>query len=250
MLALLLDEARRTAVDMGPIALVVVLFQTAIARRRPIAMGRIVLGAVHIFLGLTLLRVGLAESLVPMGAVIAEHLAAGVGFAAGTGWVGYAWLCAFAAALGLCATLVEPALIAVANHVQELTGGALRTRTLRVVVAVGVAAGLLVGVLRIASGVPLWPALVVTLLVIGLLCWRAPREIVPLALDSGAVATSVVTVPLIASFGIALAHALPGRDPLMDGFGLILMALLLPTVSVLAFAQLQTWWTRQGETGE
>lgn len=249
MLALLLEAARLTAIDIAPIALVVVLFQAGVARRRPARLGPMLVGAIHVFVGLTLFRVGLAESLVPMGAALAEQLAVRVVAAEGA-WLPYGQLCAFAALLGLTATLIEPALIAVANQVQQLTGGAVRAGPLRLAVAVGMAAGLLGGVLRIASGVPLLPVVAALLLGIALLSWRAPRELVPLALDSGAVATSVVTVPLLVAFGIALARALPGRDPLVDGFGLALMGLLLPMVSVLAFATLSARRTRPIDTGE
>jgi len=75
------------------------------------------------------------------------------------------------------------------------------------------------------------------MLLVAVLVLGAPRLMVPLALDSGAIATSVVTVPLIAAYGIALAETLPGRSVLADGFGLIIMALVGPSVTVLAFAQ-------------
>lgn len=238
MLALLVEEARLTALDVGPIALVVVLFQAGVARRWPARPGRVLLGAVHVCVGLTLFRVGLEESLIPMGSALAEQLAARVASAPGGAWRPYGELCAFAALLGLTATLIEPALIAVAGQVQQISGGTIRAGALRLAIAAGVSAGLLGGVLRIATGVPLLPVVAILLLTIALLCWRAPRELVPLALDGGAVATSVATVPLIVAFGIALAAALPDREVLTDGFGLILLALLAPMASVLAFARL------------
>ena len=64
----------------------------------------------------------------------------------------------------------------------------------------------------------------------------APRALVPLALDSGAVATSVVTVPIIAAYGVAVAETLPGRSGLADGFGMIVLAMICSGISVLAAA--------------
>ena len=66
----------------------------------------------------------------------------------------------------------------------------------------------------------------------------APRLIVPLAYDSGGVTTSTVTVPLVAALGLGLATTVPGRSPLLDGFGLIALASLFPMITVMAYAQL------------
>jgi hypothetical protein len=69
--------------------------------------------------------------------------------------------------------------------------------------------------------------------------------IVPLAYDSGGVTTSTVTVPLVAALGLGLASTVPGRSPVLDGFGLIAFASLFPIISVLGYAQLAQWKTRR-----
>jgi len=66
----------------------------------------------------------------------------------------------------------------------------------------------------------------------------APKMIIPLAYDSGGVTTSTVTVPLVAALGLGLSETVPGRNPLIDGFGLIAFASLFPIMSVMAYAQL------------
>src|SRR5690606_41641300 len=132
----------------------------------------------------------------------------------------------------------------------DLSGGTVRPLTLRIVVAAGVAGGLLIGTVRIISGIPFEWVLTLLVIVIALLVAGAPRAVVPLALDSGAIATSVVTVPLIAAYGIALAETLPDRSVLIDGFGLIIMALLGPAVALLLFAQayrIYQNWLKRGE---
>lgn len=242
MIDRLVEEALLTAHDIVPIAVVVAAFQAGIIREQPANLRRILIGLLYVFVGLTLFRLGLADSLVPIGGLMAEQLARP---AAGGTASRHLWLYGFAAAIGLVATLIEPTVIAVADRVRDLTGGALRPWALRLAVALGVAAGLALGTVRIVVGFPA-PYLFVPLIgLIAVLAATAPRAIVPLAFDSGAMATSVVTVPLIAAFGLALAETLPGRDPLTDGFGLILLALLGPMASVLAFAQLQAWRHRR-----
>lgn len=227
-----------TLLDAAPVALVVGLFQAAVLRRRPAHLSRVLIGAGYVVVGLALFRLGLEWSFLPIGADLSDRLTApgldGAAHAAPS-WTGFAWLYLFAATLGFATTMVEPTLTAVAQRVGDLTGGTLRPLTLRLVVAAGVAAGLLLGTLRIVVGVPL-PLVVAALIgLIILLVAVAPRPLMPLAFDCGGFATSVVTVPMVAAFGVGVATAMPGRDPLSDGFGVVLFALLGPVASVLAF---------------
>jgi hypothetical protein len=253
MIGHLTAEALATLKDVVPVAIVVAFFQLVVVRRPPANLTGILIGVGYVLLGLTLFRVGLSLSLLPVGSFMAEQLTragAARGADAAAGWHDYLWLYLFVAAIGLAATLIEPSLKAVAERVRAITGGAIRPWSLRLVIASGVALGLLLGTLRIVVGFPMEYVVVPLLAAIAILALSAPRAIVPLALDSGAMATSVVTVPMISAFGVTLAATVPGRSPLTDGFGLILLALLLPVVSLLAFAQLQAWQRRPPEGGE
>lgn len=228
-----------TLLDAAPVALVVFVFQAFVLRRRPPHLSRVLIGAGYVVLGFALFRLGLAWSLLPIGADLSDRLTAPAIAAAGEAavtWRSFLWLYVFAATLGFATTMVEPALTAIAERVGVLTGGSLRPLTLRLVVAAGVSVGLLVGTLRIVVGLPLPFAVAALVGLVAGLVVLAPRQLVPLAFDCGGFATSVVTVPMVAAFGVGVATAVPGRDPLTDGFGVILFALLCPVASVLAFA--------------
>lgn len=244
------EEASNTLYDVAPIAVLLAAFQLAVARRRPPRLKSILAGAVYLIVGLTLFRVGLAESLIPVGETMARQLIRPVVAQAAEGWWRHLPLYAFAALIGLAAALIEPTLIAVADRVRDLTGGALPAWTLRLLVALGVAAGLLLGTARIVLGIPLEHVVAVLVGGIALLASAAPRAIVPLALDGGGMATSVVTVPMIAAFALAVADALPGRTSLTDGFGIVVLALLLPAATLLAFANLQAMRRKRPRPGD
>jgi hypothetical protein len=111
-------------------------------------------------------------------------------------------------------------------------------------VATGVAIGLLLGTLRTLLGIPMELVVSVIVIVLALLSWNAPRELGPIAIDCGGMATSVVVVPLIAAFGVAVADTIPGRDPIRDGFGMIVLALLMPGMVVLAVARIEARFIR------
>jgi hypothetical protein len=155
----------------------------------------------------------------------------------------YFWVYAFAFAIGFSTTVAEPALIAVARKAEELSGGAIHAWGLRIAVALGVAIGISLGAYRIVVGTPLQFFIMGGYVVVILQTLFAPRLIVPLAYDSGGVTTSTVTVPLVAALGLGLAESIPGRSPLIDGFGLIAFASLFPMITVMTYAQISQWWS-------
>ena len=147
--------------------------------------------------------------------------------------------------------VAEPSLIAVAIKANDVSGGVVGVWGLRVAVAVGVAAGVALGAYRIVTGGSLHLFIMAGYIIVLLQTLRAPRAILPLAYDSGGVTTSTVTVPLVAALGLGLASTIPGRSPLIDGFGLIAFASVFPIISVLGYAQLSSWWHRRvGERRE
>ncbi len=164
-------------------------------------------------------------------------------------WNDYLLVYAFAAGIGFATTVAEPSLIAVALKAEEVSGGAVRAWGLRIAVAVGVALGVALGCLRIVTGTPLPWYIIAAYVVVIVQTFRSSRTIVPLAYDSGGVTTSTVTVPVVAALGLGLAATVPGRSPLIDGFGLIAFASVFPIMSVLGYSIAATWIGRRRGTG-
>ncbi|RKZ58539.1 MAG: DUF1538 domain-containing protein, partial [Gammaproteobacteria bacterium] len=160
-------------------------------------------------------------------------------------WQDYYWVYIFAFAIGAGTTIAEPALIAVAMKANEVSGGAIGVWGLRIAVAIGVAFGLALGSYRIVVGVPMHYFIITGYVIVVIQTFFSPKLIVPLAYDSGGVTTSTVTVPLVAALGLGLAETVPGRSPLIDGFGLIAFASLCPIISVMAYAQLSEFKDRR-----
>lgn len=107
--------------------------------------------------------------------------------------------------------------------------------------SIGVAVGISLGTFRIVSGIDLYMFIIAGYVVVIIQTIFSPKLIIGLAYDSGGVTTSTVTVPLVTALGIGLASSIPGRNPLMDGFGLIAFASLFPIMAVLAYAQFAEW---------
>lgn len=232
-----------TSLDVLPIILFIFLFQVFVIRQPIRDLRRLVAGIAFTILGLGLFLVGLEQALFPLGRLMAEQLthpeflvqgATNVDFH----WSNYSWVYVFAFAIGFATTIAEPALLAVAMKANETSGGAIHVWGLRVAVAIGVAVGVSLGCFRIITGLPLQGFILVGYIIVVVQTIWSPRLIIPLAYDSGGVTTSTVTVPLITALGLGLAETVPGRSPLLDGFGLVAFASLFPIISVLAYAQL------------
>ena len=238
-----------TVLDVAPIVAVLVLFQLAVLRRRLPNARRLAAGFVFVLLGLALFLVGLEKALFPIGETMARQLTApeaigNPGLGGGVDWRDYLWVYAFGAAIGFATTIAEPSLIAVALKAEEVSGGAVRAWGLRITVAVGVATGVSVGCFRIVTGTPLPWYIIAAYIIVIALTFRSSKTIVPLAYDSGGVTTSTVTVPVVAALGLGLAAGIPGRSPLIDGFGLIAFASVFPIMAVLGYAIAASWWNR------
>ncbi len=231
-----------TVLDVLPIAVILLAFQTLVIRRKPANLRRILVGFFYVILGLSLFLVGLQEALFPLGRTMAEMLTNPefLGIASGDAarWTKFIWVYVFAAAIGFATTVAEPALIAVALKAEDVSGGTLRAFELRIAVAVGVAIGVGIGAYRIVSGTPLQYYIMAGYALVIIQTFLASKYIIPLAYDSGGVTTSTVTVPVVTALGLGLATAIPGRNPLVDGFGLIAFASVFPVVSVLGYDML------------
>jgi hypothetical protein len=229
--------------DLTPIVLVIFFFQ-AIVLKRPLAE-LIVLteGAILVVVGLTLFVYGLELALFPIGETLA-HALARKGSAA--------WLVIFAFFLGFGTTIAEPALIAVASEAATAASvaGAIADSEnarasymlgLRLTVACSVGVALVIGIARIIAGWSLPRMIIAGYVIVVLITFLAPAEIVGIAYDSGGVTTSTVTVPLVTALGVGLASSLGGRNPMTDGFGLIAFASLMPMIFVMSYGMLVTW---------
>lgn len=233
----LLKKTWAAAKDLIPIILVVVFFQSVVIRQPFPEIGEVIFGILIVIIGLMLFIEGLEIGLFPIGETMAYSLVKkGSLF----------WLMLFSFALGFSTTIAEPALIAVAKEASIVSSGAgliennqevldLYAMGLRLTVAFSVGLAIVIGVLRILKGWPLHYFIIGGYVLVMLMTTIAPNEIIGLAYDAGGVTTSTITVPLVTALGVGLATVIKGRNPLLDGFGLIAFASLLPMIFVMGY---------------
>ncbi len=231
-----------TCVDILPIILLITLFQLLVLKQPIPNLKKLITGGIYVVIGLSLFILGLELALFPMGRIMAEQLAVTalpetVSGAHTIVWTDFFWAYLFAALIGFATTIAEPSLIAVAIKANEVSGGTIKQWGLRVTVAIGVAVGLALGTFRLVTGTPLYIYILAGYLIVIVQTFFTPKSIIPLAYDSGGVTTSTVTVPIVTALGLGLSASIPGRNPAIDGFGLIAFASLFPIITVLGYAQ-------------
>ena len=226
--------------DLAPIFVVIAFFQIVVLQQPFPDIGKVLVGTVCVVLGLVFFIQGLETGLFPLGEAMAGAFARRGSALA---------LFAFAFCLGFGTTVAEPALIAVTAKAAGIAADAgviadneaaraTHALELRLVVAFAVGAAIVLGVLRILKGWPLHWMIIGGYLLVTMMTPLAPEEIVGVAYDSGGVTTSTITVPLVTALGIGLAASIRGRNPMIDGFGLIAFASLVPIICVLAYGTL------------
>jgi hypothetical protein len=223
--------------DLLPVILVVMVFQLLVLQQPIPNLVELLVGILLVVLGLTFFINGLELGLFPIGESLAHALARkGSLF----------WLLAFAFSLGFGTTIAEPALIAVSKEAAAVAAaaGAIEAgdaaqenyaHGLRLTVALSVGFAIVLGVIRILKGWPMHRMIMVGYIIVVVITGLAPREIIGIAYDSGGVTTSTITVPLVTALGVGLASSIRGRNPMIDGFGLIAFASLTPMIFVMIY---------------
>ncbi|KIM09819.1 MAG: hypothetical protein KU29_00735 [Sulfurovum sp. FS06-10] len=212
--------------DVAPILVVIFFFQYAVIRKPIAHLHKIITGIILVLLGLYAFIVGLEMGLFPIGETIAFQL---------TSMKNNLLIYLFGFLIGFSTTMAEPALLAIAIKAEEISEGMIQQNMLRIVVAFGVAIGIALGAYRLVVGDPIHYYIVVGYLFVIVFTYFAPKYIISIAYDSGGVTTSTVTVPLVAALGLGLAENIEGRNPLIDGFGLIAFASLFPMLTVMGY---------------
>jgi hypothetical protein len=236
-LRLLLFKFSQSFLDVLPILLVITFFQLVIIQKPFPHLKETLFGFILVVIGLFIFIQGLENALFPIGERLAVEFAI-----KGNVY----WIILFGFTLGFSTTIAEPALTVIsqkAGHIAAEAGVIDRAKEsiadyvwgLRLTTAFSVGLAGAIGVIRIIKGWPLVRFILGGYSLIVVATFFAPKEIIGIAYDAGGITTSTITVPLITALGIGLATSIRGRNPIIDGFGLIALASLMPILFVMLY---------------
>ena len=216
-----------TFTNIVPILVTIFVFQYLVLRKHLSNLARVIVGFIFLVIGLYGFIVGIKLGLFPIGESIASNLVE---------MNSHVFIYLFAFLIGFGTTMAEPALVAVIKQADRYSELSLNVTLIRILVALGVGCGILLGTYKIVQGLDIWVLITSLYALVVLLTFFSPKEMHAFAFDLGGVTTSEITVPLVTAFGIYLATNIPGRDILMDGFGLIAFASVFPMITVLSYS--------------
>jgi predicted cytidylate kinase len=220
------EDLRGSLTDLSIIIGIIAFYQFAILQTVPDDLPSMFIGLMLVAIGLAFFLRGLELGIFPLGEDLSQRLAK---LSTRT------WIIVFAFVIGFATTIAEPALIAIAHKAALISSGEIDSLTLRLVVAFSVGSAIVLGVMRIILDHPIHWYIIGGYFLVLITTIFSPVEIVGLAYDSGGITTSTVTVPLIAALGIGLSNSLKDRNPLIDGFGLIAFASIMPMIFVQGY---------------
>lgn len=181
-------------------------------------------GLIPTFLGLALFLQGVKIGFFPVGTEMGGVLAR----------MEHNWLLIpIGFILGFVATFAEPAVRILNIEVEKASSGSIPQKIMLYALSIGVAISIALSMTRILLGIPLWYFIIPGYLLALLLIRFSSKTFTAIAFDSGGVATGPMTVTFIMAISVGAAATMEGRDPLLDGFGMIALVALAPIISVL-----------------
>jgi len=213
-----------TARNVIPIVLFLCVFQVLVLKKPIEGVKTFAIGTLLTILGLHVFLKGVSISLIPLGDSVGRNLIM---------LNNKYFIIIFGFMLGYFATLVEPALRALAMEVEEVSTGAIPVNVLIQAVAIGFGIGITLGIIKILYNVSIKTILIPLVVIAVILGYLAPREFVDIAIDSASATTGPVNVPLNMAIALGLSNILEASDSLLNGFGIVGLTLMGAVVSVL-----------------
>jgi Protein of unknown function (DUF1538). len=207
-----------------PLSIFFILFQVTYLK---LPMGHVInlfKGIFFTLIGMILFLQGVHIAFIPAGDAIGSFFSA----------IGKAWiLIPFGFILGMLATYAEPAVRILSTQVEQSSSGFIRGTLILYTLSIGVGIAVALGMARIVIGFSFLPLIIIGYAIAIILLWLSDRDFVAIAFDSGGVATGPMAVTFLMALAVGVAAGIEGRDPIIDGFGLIALIALAPILSIL-----------------
>ncbi|MFC0472990.1 DUF1538 domain-containing protein [Halalkalibacter kiskunsagensis] len=212
------------AMALLPLLIFFLVFQFMFLKLEKEKLLNIAKGMILSFCGLTLFLQGVHVGFFPAGEIMGENL----------GKMSSNWLLIpIGFVLGFVATFAEPAVRILNEQVEKVSGGYISEKVMLYTLSIGVGISIALSMLRILIGFPLWYFIIPGYMIVIFMTFLSSNRFTSIAFDSGGVATGPMTVTFILAIAVGVASVTEGRDPLMDGFGMIALVALTPILSVL-----------------
>jgi hypothetical protein len=223
------DVLLEVSMALVPLLLFFFFFQVFMLKLPWKKVKDIIIGVLLTFLGLSFFLQGVHVGFLPVGREIGEI----------AGDWNHQWiLIPVGFLLGFVATIAEPAVRVLNAEVDKVTSGYIPSKLMLYTLSIGVAISIALAMTRIIFGIPLWYFIGPGYLLALSMMLLSNNTFTSIAFDAGGVATGPMTVTFILAIALGFSETLEGRDPMIDGFGMIALVALAPILSVLVLGLL------------
>lgn len=135
--------------------------------------------------------------------------------------------------MGFLVDFAEPAIHVMVKQVEELSEGRIRAKVMLAVISIGIGLAVGLSMWRLLAGFSLYYFLIPGYGLAFILGRKVDKLFLAMAFDNGGVATGPMCSTFLLSMCVSIAAQIEGRDPIIDGFGVVAMIALTPILSTL-----------------
>lgn len=223
-----------------PLLIFFMIFQIFFLRLKWPRVRDILMGFLLTYVGLSLFLQGVNVGFMPIGEMMGEVIG---GLSNRYIFIPIGFI------LGFFAAFAEPALQVQTKQVERISAGAIPRRVLLVTISIGVGLSIMLSIVRIFAGFSIWYLVLPGYLLSFYLASKSSKLFTAIAFDSGGIVTGPMISTFMLSLFVGLAGVTEGRDPLIDGFGMIALVALAPILSVLLLGRIYASGKRGRRSG-
>lgn len=214
--------AKEVLIAILPILAVLLIFQLLTRRFHKHQILRMAVGFMYTYLGLVLFLTGANVGFMPAGKLIGAEIAGSDHRFA---------LIPIGMLMGYFVVSAEPAVHSLKKQVEEVTNGAISQRAIGLALSIGVAVSVGISMLRVLTGLPLLPILIVGYAIALAITFFVPPLYTGIAFDSGGVASGPMTTTFMLPFAIGACEVI-GSDVMTNAFGIVAMVAMAPLITI------------------
>ncbi len=221
----LIEKFKEVLFAVLPITIIVLVLNFTITPLETHLLFRFLLGVVLIILGLSIFLFGVDIGVTPIGTLMGASLTKS----------NKIWIVGLAGLfLGFFISIAEPDLHILAEQVASVTSGAVSKLSIVVVVSIGIAVMLAIGLFRIVFNKALHKLLTIIYLIILGLAFFTSSEFLAVSFDASGATTGAMTVPFILALALGVSSLKKGgKNSEEDSFGLVAIASSGAIISVI-----------------
>lgn len=208
--------------SLAPIIVFFIAFQLASLKLNNITLVKIFVGLLYSIFGLALFFTGVNAGFMPTGAYI------GTALASANKWL----IIPIGMLVGLFIVFAEPAVHVLANQVEDVTEGVIKSKTMLFTLAISMALAVGLAMLRVITEINLLWIIIPGYAIAIAMSFVVQEIFTGIAFDSGGVASGPMTATFLLPFTAGAALTVSGASGINQTFGVVALVAMTPLLAI------------------